>query len=165
MYKSCIDDAFVQSVVERYANMLFRVSYQYVRNAPDAEDVVQDVLLQLMDRAFCVGFESDEHMKAWLIRVAINKSKNLAKGNARRRKRETSYGAFQQRNGGETEDLETAMDKLSAVAREAVYLHYYEGYTAKEIAGLLGKTDRAIQKCLSRSREKLKVYLSEEEEV
>ncbi len=111
MYKSCIDDAFVQSVVERYANMLFRVSYQYVRNAPDAEDVVQDVLLQLMDRAFCVGFESDEHMKAWLIRVAINKSKNLAKGNARRRKRETTYGASQQRNGGETEDLETAMDK------------------------------------------------------
>ena len=158
---SCVDDAFIQSVVGQYSDTLYRVSYQYVQNAPDAEDVVQDVMLGLMDRLFRAGFESDEHMKAWLIRVTINKSKNLAKGNARR-KREALYRAP---NGQDepSEDLETALDQLSPTAREAIYLHYFEGYTAKEIAELIGKTEKAVLKCLSRARGKLKEYLSEEE--
>ena len=71
---SCVDDAFIQSAVGRYSDMMYRVSYQYVRNAQDAEDVVQDVFLALMDRLFRAGFESEEHMKAWLIRVAVNRS-------------------------------------------------------------------------------------------
>lgn len=160
---SCVDDAFIQDVVGRYSNALFRVSFQYVQNAPDAEDVVQDVLLGLMERLFRAGFESDEHMKAWLIRVTINKSKNLAKGNARRKRREASYRAPHGQDKQGAEDLEIALDQLSPTAREAVYLHYYEGYTAKEIAELLGKTEKAVSKCLSRSRGKLKEYLSEEE--
>lgn len=159
---SCVDDAFIQDVVGRYSNALFRVSFQYVQNAPDAEDVVQDVLLGLMERLFRAGFESDEHMKAWLIRVTINKSKNLAKGNARRKRREASYRAPYGQEG-QVADLETALGQLSSTAREAIYLHYFEGYTAKEIAELIGKTEKAVLKCLSRSRGKLKEYLSEEE--
>lgn len=163
MIGSNIDDAFIQSVAEQYSDMIFRVSFQYVRDAQDAEDVVQDVLLELLERLFRVGFESDAHMKAWLIRVAVNKSKNLAKGNARRRKRETDYIAPRKQEAMQFDDLESALDKLSAVSREAVYLHYFEGYTAKEIAELIGKSEKAVLKCLSRSREKLKTYLSEEE--
>ena len=159
---SCVDDTFIQSVVGRYSDVLYRVSYQYVQNAPDAEDVVQDVMLGLMDRLFRAGFESDEHMKAWLIRVTINKSKNLAKGNARRKRREALYRAPNGQDGQGSEDLETALGQLSPTAREAIYLHYYEGYTAKEISELLGKTEKAVLKCLSRSRGKLKEYLSEE---
>ncbi len=159
---SCVDDAFIQSAVGRYSDMMYRVSYQYVRNAQDAEDVVQDVFLALMDRLFRAGFESEEHMKAWLIRVAVNRSKNLAKCNARRRKREAAYD-WRGQEPPNSRDLEAALGKLSAVSREAVYLHYFEGYTAKEIAGLLGKTERAVLKCLSRSRGKLKEYLSEED--
>ncbi len=160
---SCVDDTFIQSVVGRYSDTLYRVSYQYVQNAPDAEDVVQDVLLGLVDRLFRAGFESEEHMKAWLIRVAINKSKNLAKGNARRKRREALYRSSHGQEGQRSEDLETALEKLAPTAREAVYLHYYEGYTAKEIAELIGKTEKAVLKCLSRARGKLKEYLSEEE--
>ena len=115
---SRVDDTFIQSVAERYADMLFRVSFQYVQNTLDAEDVVQDVLLELMTQLFRVGFENDEHMKAWLIRVAINKSKNLAKINARRRKRETAYITPHGQTEQEYEDIETALNKLSAVARE-----------------------------------------------
>ena len=161
MSDSFVDDEFIQNVIDRYSDMILRVSVQYVRNTEDAEDVVQETLLGLLEYLYHAQFESDEHVKAWLIRVAINKSKNVAKLNARRRKRERSIFALPQQDPPQFDDLEAILDKLSAIDRETVYLHYYEGYSAKEIAELLNKTEKSVFKRLSRSRNKLKEFLSE----
>ena len=160
MNESFVDDEFIQSVIEKYSDIIFRVSYQYVRNRQDAEDVLQEVLLGLLDYLNHANFQSDEHLKAWLIRVAINKSINFAKHNARRKKNEEA--AFREvRTDSQYDDLEYILSKLSATDREIIYLRYYEGYSAKEIADIMNMTEKSIFKRLSRARIKLKDFISE----
>ena len=72
------DDAFLSECVERYSDMVFRLAYQYLFNRQDAEDVVQDVFFALVRRSELGRFNGDEHVKAWLIRVTVNKSINAA---------------------------------------------------------------------------------------
>ena len=164
MNDSFVGDELIQNVIDRYSDTVFRVSYQYVSNAQDAEDVVQEVLLGLLEYLHRARFQSEEHMKAWLIRVAINKSKNVAKANARRRRKEAS-AFFPAVEKQPFDDLETVLSWLSAADRETVYLHYFEGYSAKEIAKMLGKSEDSVFKRLSRARGKLKEFLSEGDEV
>ena len=163
MNESFVDDEFIHNVIDRYSDMILRVSFQYVRNMQDAEDVVQDVFLGLLECLSRTQFQSDEHMKAWLIRVAINKSKNAAKQNARRRKREElQLPHNSEHNQPQFDDLEELLKNLSALDREVVYLHYYEGYSAKEISeNFVHKSEKSLFKRLSRAREKLKEFLSE----
>lgn len=157
MNESFAGDEFIRKVIATYSDTIYRVSYQYVRNRADAEDVLQDVFLALLDALHRNDFESDEHMKAWLIRVAINKSINVAKSNARRRKKEAAEEFAQP--DSQYLDLESVLQKLPSEDREIVYLHYYEGYSAGEIAEMIGKNETAVFKRLSRSRKKLKSYL------
>lgn len=160
MNESFVDDDFIRFVLDRYSNTIFRVSFQYVRNRQDAEDVLQEVLLNLVDYLHHADFQSDEHMKAWLIRVAINKSINFVKHNARRKKNEQL--AFQEVHiPPQYDDLDYVLSKLSATDREIIYLRYYEGYSAKEIAELINMTEKSIFKRLSRARIKLKDFISE----
>lgn len=161
MNESFVNDDFIRKVIDDYSDMIFRISFQYVRNAQDAEEVVQDVLLLLVEYLHRAAFQSDEHMKAWLIRVTMNKSINVYKANARRRKKEAA--ALPLPAQSEFDDLEFTLSKLSALDREIVYLHYYEGYSAKEIGELLHKTEKAVFKRLSRARNTMKEFLSEED--
>ena len=162
MNESFVDDEFIRKLIDRYSDMIYRVSFQYVRNAQDADDIVQDVLLGLLEYFPRANFQSDEHLKAWLIRVAINKSINAAKLNARRRKREASELTLTaEQTQSQFDDLESVLNQLTAIDREIIYLHYYEGYSAKEIAEMVHKTEKSVFKRLSRSRNKLKEFLSE----
>ncbi len=146
--------------VERYADTLFRVSYQYLFNRQDAEDVVQDVFLALVARLQGSEFNDDEHLKAWLIRVTINKSINVAKSNARRRTQPPDMLSGVVENP--PSELEEQLARLSADDREVSYLHYYEGYSAAEIAAFLNVRENAVYKRLSRARERLKNFLEED---
>ncbi|MCH5351760.1 MAG: RNA polymerase sigma factor [Clostridiales bacterium] len=162
MNESPINDEFIQNVIDRYSDTIFRVSFQYVGNTLDAEDIVQDVFFALLEYACLAEFESDEHMKAWLIRVAINKSKNAAKRNARRKSKELAgFMAPSEVTEDRFDDLEFVLSGISPLDREIVYLHYYEGYSAKEIAEIVHKTEKSVFKRLSRARSKLKDFLSE----
>ena len=162
MSESFPSDDFIRAVIDQYSDTIFRVSYQYVKNRPDAEDILQEVLLELVQYLKRAKFQSDEHMKAWLIRVSINKSINVAKANARRRKKETLDTVFgAERLDPQYDDLQFELDKLSAIDREVIYLHYFERYSAKEIAAILDKTEKSIFKRLSRARQKLKGYILE----
>ncbi len=159
--KIIIDDRILSHVVTQYSDMIFRVSYQYVGNRQDAEDIVQEVFLALVQRLQDIYFNDEEHLKAWLIRVTINKSINVAKYNARRRTCEAD-------NNLHTDDhifgeLDYELSKLSDSDRQIVYLHYYEGYSAKEISDFLGLRENTVHKRLSRAREKLKKFLLEED--
>ena len=161
MNESLVDNEFIRNVIDKYSNTVFRVSYQYVRNRQDAEDTLQEVLLQLFDYVRRAEFQSDEHVKAWLIRVTINKSINVAKSNARRQKKE-SFVNREVKTDPKFDDLDYELSKLSADDREIIYLRYYEGYSAREIAELMNMTEQAVFKRLSRARNQLKEFISEE---
>lgn len=152
-----------EKIIARHADTAFRVAYQYLRNRQDAEDVVQEVFLSLVQRFRQLSFNDDEHLKAWIIRVTINKSINAAKYNARRRTEsmETSVLKSYDKSSWEIDDV---LSKLSADDRQIIYLHYYEGYQAKDIASFLNIAENAVHKRLSRARARLKKYLDEEDD-
>lgn len=151
------DEKYITDAVNKFSDTVFRVAYQYTGNRADAEDILQDVFLKLL-RAFQTG--DDNRLKAWLIRVTINRSKDFLR--AKKRRRETLLNDYAQPEPhGEHSEVFEALGKLSERDRNALYLHYYEGYTAKEIAEITGDKERAVTKRIARARIKLKDFLEE----
>lgn len=141
--------------VEKYADTIRRICFIHLKNYDDVEDVFQEVFLKyiLSD----VTFESDAHEKAWLIRVAINCCKDVIKSFFRQRvttleEMNTEPFYIQEEN----KEVLDAVLKLPANYRDAIYLFYYEGYTAVEIARLFNKNENTIYTWLSRAKSKLK---------
>lgn len=144
-------------VVNTYGDMLYRLAYQYTRNSSESEDIAQDVFVAMLKK---MPFKSEEHLKAWLIRVAINKSKNYLKS---ARKKVLSLDENIDVAGPplkEDDGLEE-LKLLPEFDRSVIYLYYYEGYSVREIAKMTGKSANSINIRLSRSREKLKTLLEE----
>ncbi|MCX4371517.1 MAG: sigma-70 family RNA polymerase sigma factor [Dysosmobacter sp.] len=151
-----------QEAVELYGDMVFRLAYSYLKNRADAEDIMQESLLKLY-----VGvkdFESADHEKRWLIRVTVNECRKLLRAPWRRRSSSLDEveetAVFDQPS--QTELFQQVMG-LPPKYRGAVYLHYYEGYSVKEIAGLLGAKTSTVQTWLMRARGQLKIRLKEAE--
>ena len=156
--KNLTNENYITAAVNTYSDTVFRVAFQYVKNRADAEDVLQEVFLTLYKKTPQFSVD-DDGLKAWLIRVTINKSKDFLRANKRRRAFMQNYQPTTQINP--YDEVFEARDKLSELDRNAIYLHYYEGYTAKEIAQILGGNERAITKRIERARKKLKVFLGE----
>ena len=153
-----MDRLKAQEAVYKYSESILKVSFAYVKNTSDAEDIAQDVFLALFlsDKEF----ESEEHLKAWLIRTAINKSKNHLKRawNSKR----TEFPAQTAATAPEDTEVLSAVLSLEEKYRIPLHLFYYEGYSIKEIAGLLHKKPSTVGSCLARGREKLKKILEGE---
>ena len=146
-------------LAEKNMDTVFRVAYSYTKNRADAEDVTQDVLIQLYktDKAF----ESEAHLKNWLIRVTVNQCKMLFRAPWRKSESIEDYAetlGFEQR---EYLDLFRAVMALEKKQRLAVYLCYYEGYSHREIAAITGESVGVVTTRLSRARAKLKDQLTE----
>ena len=146
-------------LAERYMDTVFRVAYSYLRSPADADDVTQDVLLQLYktDKAF----DDDAHVKNWLIRVTVNRCKNVLRAPWHRTEDIADYEnslSFEEPQCHELFDAVMALDRRYRVP---VLLYYYEGYRQKEIAGLLDIPEETVRTRLARAREKLKHILSE----
>lgn len=149
-------------VVDTYANNIYRVALNYCRNRSDAEDVVQNVFLKLFETD--TTFRDEEHIKRWLIRVTINKAKDLC--SSVWKKRIVPIDAhdsmsYQQFATAESSDLYDAVMRLSDKYRIIIHLYYYEDYAVKEIAEILGIKETTIQTRLMRARKKLKMELKE----
>ena len=141
-------DTEAQRLVQTYADLILRLGYTYLKSTHDAEDVCQNVLIKLLqtDRAF----ESAEHERAWIVRATANACKDVLR--SARRRTSVALDAVAEAAAPEVPDsavLEAVME-LSQPFREALYLHYYEGYTAREIA---------VAARLSRGRKKLRALL------
>ncbi len=150
-------------LIDKYSRTVFRVAYCYVQNHADAEDIVQDVFLSLYTykKPLC----GDEHIKAFLIRAAINRSKDLLKSCRRRLSlplTEAENISAEQPECGTGELLPVVM-KLKPKYSTALYMFYYEGYSVEEIAKTLGEKPSAITTRLSRGRKQLKELLTEED--
>ena len=141
--------------IEKYADTVRRVCFMHLKNYSDAEDVFQEVFMKFILRD--KPFESDDHERAWLIRVAINASKDVLKSFFRRNARslediDTEPFYIQEEDKGV---LDAVLD-LPGNYKDVIYLFYYEGYSAVEIAKILGKRENTIYTWLSRARAKLK---------
>lgn len=145
-------------IVEAFGDLVFRLSLQYIGNVQEAEDITQEAFLAMLKK---LPFKSAEHAKRWLIKVTVNKCKNYYRS-ARRKNLpldENVKATYFQ----ETEGLEE-LEKLDPLDRSIIYLFYYEGYSAKEIADMIGKTRNAVNIRLMRARETLKGLLQEGED-
>ena len=150
-------DTEAQRLVQTYADLILRLGYTYLKSTHDAKDVCQNVLIKLLqtDRAF----ESAEHERAWIVRATANACKDVLR--SARRRTSVALDAVAEAAAPEVPDsavLEAVME-LSQPFREALYLHYYEGYTAREIADMTGGTEDAVAARLSRGRKKLRALL------
>ena len=144
--------------LDRYGNAILRCAYSYLHNMADAEEILQDTLLKLLTAA--PRFESGEHEKAWLLRVAANLSKNRLEYNALRVSDELDENLAEEGR----EDLSFVWDAVKDLPvqfREVIHLHYYEGYSTEEIAKILGRNPATVRSDLRRGREKLKTVLKE----
>lgn len=147
----------------RYGDTLFRVALNACRSPADAEDIMQTALLKLYREKR--EFESDEHVKRWLIRVAVNESHKLARSAwFRKRAPLEEYAGTVEFQAPEESRLFLAVMALPQKYRAPLYLYYYEGYPVKEVAALCGLNPSTVQTRLQRAREKLKQILATEEE-
>lgn len=150
-------------LVSRYADMILRISYQYLKQTCDAEDICQSVFEKYLIAN--LRFQSPEHEKAWIIRTTINACKDHLKSAFFRRTaplEEAETIAATPVQVPDTDLLE-AMKRLPRNYRISIYLYYYEGYSAREIGTMLGKNEATINQYLSRGRRKLRTYLKEED--
>ena len=145
----------------KFGQLVLRTAYCYVGNYSEAEDITQDVFLALHEKN--MSFESDEHMKAWLLRVTINKGKNYVSCWKRRNRVDIESIPEQSAPDNFTvrSELRDAVTSLPPRYSTVLFLYYYEEYTIKEISAILGKNENTVSSLLRRGREKLKLELEE----
>ena len=152
------DQQFVP-LAQRYMDTIFRVAYSYLRSRSDADDVTQEVLIQLYKTD--IAFENDAHLKRWLLRVTVNRCKNIFRSPWRKVEDIADYENSLTFDAPEHRELFDAVMSLDRRYRLPVLLYYYEGYRQREIAGLLDIPEETVRTRLARAREKLKHILSE----
>lgn len=127
-----------------------RICLVHLKNYADTEDIFQTVFVKYL--LHTAPFASPEHERAWIIRVTINACKDLLRSVFRRRTLSLEEVAEQPAPADEQRAVLQAVQALPAAYRDVVYLHYYEGYTAPEIAGILGKNVNTVYTRLTRAR-------------
>ena len=155
------NEAEVNRAIDLYADTVRRICFLYLKNDADVDDIFQEVFLKYLLHPS--SFESDAHEKAWLIRVSINACQDLLKSFFRRRVRsieEVTTEPFYLQE--EDKGLLDAVFRLASKYRNTIYLFYYEGYTAVEIAGILKRSENTIYTWLDRARKELKKQLGGE---
>lgn len=150
----------VQQAIDQYADTVKRICFIHLKNEADSEDIFQTVFLKyaMSDTVF----ESAEHEKAWLIRVTLNACKDLLKSFFRRHCVSLDeYVASDPALEDHSEVLEAVLS-LPEKYRRVVYLHYYEGYSAPEIADILQMNVNTVYTNLTRARLQLRDLLGGE---
>lgn len=153
-------NVYISEVVDKYSDMVYRTACHSLCDTHYAEDITQEVFLKLCRTL--PDFESEEHEKAWLLRVTINMCKNYNKK------------AYTHPNIELTENIPTvdeyhsdgtvmsAVNALPDKYRTAIYLYYFEGYQVKEIAEIMDSNQNTVLSLLMRARKKLGVMLEGE---
>lgn len=155
-----MDEFHARRLVDLYADTILRISYNYLKQTCDAEDICQTVFLKYLT-SNCT-FDSVEHEKAWIIRTAINACKDYLKSARYRRTVALDEAQAVAAPPVPDTDVLDVLKTLPEQYRVALYLFYYENYSAKEIAEAMGKTEANVTQYLSRGRRKMRVLLEEE---
>lgn len=143
-------DAFSFAFTQ-YTDTVYRVAVHNTRCKSDAEDVTQEVFVKLLESS--KKFKDGEHLKAWLIRVTINECRTLMRKYSRETEQSAEIADCAVYDG---DSVLEAVKALPENYRNAIYLHYYEGYTAKEIGKILDSKENTVLSWLSRGRATLR---------
>ncbi len=151
-----VDEAF-----QKYGDRIFSAAFSICRNRADADDVVQDTLI----RYYSLGkdFESEAHLKAWLLRVAINRAKDIV--SAFWRKNKVDWEEYMDElvfEEPEDSRLFEAVMRLPEKYRAVIHLFYHEDYAVEEISGILRRPEGTVKSQLNRGKKLLKNMLQEE---
>ena len=146
-------------LAKKYIDTVFRVALNYLKNGEEADDVTQNVFLKLWKEK--KPFDSEEHIRNWLIRVTINECKNLTRSKWWRSESLEDHAAKLTFENPAHSELYDAVMGLPKKYRLPIYLHYYEGYSTAEIGELLRMPKNTVCSNLKRGRELLKSMLQE----
>ena len=155
-----LDSSEFNRIVDKYADVVFRSALSFCKNKSDAEDITQNTFVKLLKRED--GFESDDHIRKWLIRVTANESKSLWRSFWS--KKVISFGDLDYEPAyiePEKNEIFTEVMKLPEKYRTVLHLYYYENYRCDEIASVLGISESNVQTRLMRARKMLKEKLGE----
>ncbi len=152
-----VDEKKIEEIIRQYADMIYRIAFQNVKNRTDAEDIFQEVCLLLVTKN--APIYDPLHIRNWLIRVTINKCNNFYKSFWQHNSEplEETLACFQP----EQQELLSEIMKLPKNYRNIIYLYYYEGYKISEIAKMLNLNLNTVSSRLCRARNKLKTILIE----
>ena len=150
----------IRILMDRYQSHLYRIAFNICQNREDAEDVVQDTFLQY--HILKKEFEDETHIRAWLMRVTINKSRNIVR-TFWRKHRQSLESYMEELNfpDSQSEELFEAVMRLPEKQRTVIHLFYYEDYSIKEIADILKLSESNVKTRLTRGRTMLKEQLKE----
>ncbi len=152
-----------EQIVTKYSDMIYGITFRYMGNKEDAEDAYSETFLSYFKKERT--FESEEHRKAWLIRVAINCCKKILLSKQYPDDIDEVEVADEERpySKDEVMDLREAIEKLKPEYKEVILLFYINDMTVKQIADTIDENENVVKLRLSRARKKLKEFLGEEE--
>lgn len=147
-----------EQIVRTYADMVYRIAYRYVKNSIDTDDVFSEVFLAYFKKERT--FESEEHRKAWLIRVTINCAKDLLQQRTQLRQLNEEILPIRTPPNPDTYlDVRAAIEQLRLEYREVIKLYYLDDLSVKEIAQVLCKNENTVKTQLYRARDTLRGVL------
>lgn len=157
-----LKDSEFEYYVRLYRKNVLTAALCLLRNESDAEDITQEVFIRLYK--YKGKFDSDKHIKNWLIRCAINRAKTLLGSRWHKFSQPLDAAAelTQTDSYNEGDRLLELMGEINPKNRIVLHMHYYEDYKAEEIAKILGISVNAVSLRLSRGRQQLKELLSKE---
>lgn len=149
----------IETIIKRYGDMLYRLSVIMLKNDSDAEDVVQETIIKYYQKA--PTFEDSEHEKAWLIRVATNKCRDLLRFRLRHPQIDDESLEKIVCHSSESGILE-ALTTLPEKYRLVLTLYYVEEYRVEDIAKIINRTSSAVKMRLQKGRKLLEeIYRKE----
>lgn len=155
----------LEQAMDIYQDTIYRIAMNFTQNTADAQDISQEVFLRLY--RFDRSFSSEEHRRAWLIRVTINLCKNIVCSKWHKIMQQSpeeiqNLASYDHENLEKRMWVTTAMQHLSKTDRMILHLYYYEEYDTRSIADFMQIKETAVRKRLSRARKRLEKQLGEE---
>ena len=150
--------AELEQVMDTYGTTVYRLAYAQLRSAADAEDIYQEVFLRYFRKR--PRFDSEEHRKAWLLRVTLNRTRSHATSAWRRH-----TVPLEDRHSfpePESQHLDDALSQLRPGDRSLLHLYYFEELSVREIAQLLDRRESTVRTQLTRARDRLKTIMKGE---
>ena len=158
--REAVSEERLTEIYNRNVNTVYKLCFTYLKNKADAEDAVQDTFIRCLERA--PRFESLQHEKAWLIRVAANICKNMLKRASRCNASIEDIPEIEAVTDFQSRELVEEVLSLPEKYRDVIYLFYYEDYPSAEIAAMLKTTDATVRTRLRRGRALIKSVLLKE---
>jgi len=150
---------WMEEIIKRSENKMFRTALAIMGGKADAEDIVQDVFVKLFEKQ--PSFESPEHETAWLIRVTVNLCKSRLRSHWWK-KSVPLLDDYPAQNDEQQDIIHTVLS-LPSKYRIVIHLFYYEGYSTKEIAEITKQKESTVREQLTRARRMLKIFLEGEQ--